>query len=336
MIVETQAPNRIDLSGGTLDIYPLYVFEEQACTINAAITLYSKVTIETRQDGQFNFHSQDMNSTLELNHLKDIPREAPMAFVASVVKFYNPQIGLNVTTSNQAPKGSGLGASSALLIALSTALNHVNRSFLNGETLIQNAADIEAKSLGIPTGKQDYFPPLYGGINALHFGINRVEREPLTLSPQFINRLSQSLIISFTGESHFSGTSNWNMLKAYIENQGQTRHNLGQIKQTALDMKQALLNEDFEHFVKLISREWENRKVLAEGVTTPKIEQLISGASRSGALASKICGAGGGGCMITLCSLENRSKVVESLQANGATIIDATICLDGIKINTSV
>ena len=122
------------------------------------------------------------------------------------------------------------------------------------------------------------------------------------------------------------------MMKAYIENKGSTRKHLRQIKETAYQMREALLAEDFGQLIELLHQEWENRKQLAEGVTTPQIERLIEAATAQGAFASKICGAGGGGCLLTLCDLGNRTKVIEALEANGATVLPAEIVRYGMHI----
>src|SRR6201987_12219 len=51
MRIESKAPTRVDLAGGTLDIWPIYLFHPGALTINAAITRYASCVIETRPIG---------------------------------------------------------------------------------------------------------------------------------------------------------------------------------------------------------------------------------------------------------------------------------------------
>ncbi|HEY9841028.1 MAG TPA: hypothetical protein V6D23_11275, partial [Candidatus Obscuribacterales bacterium] len=223
MKITAQAPNRIDLAGGTLDIYPLYVFLEGGYTLNAAIDLYSRVELETRDDDVFSFKSVDMEAELQLSRaalLNGSADDSLFRLLIEIVRFYLPATGLNVVSHNQAPKGSGLGASSALLIALSGALNQLNCQYADGESLIRHGADLEAWSLGIPTGKQDYYAALYGGLQAIHFGKAGIKRECLQPSADFMNRLNAGLVLSFTGQSHFSGTNNWNMVKRYIDDSG--------------------------------------------------------------------------------------------------------------------
>lgn len=338
MKITTQAPNRIDLAGGTLDIYPLYIFLEGGITLNAAIDLYSTVTLETRDDDQFVFESVDLQETLQISRSDLLARKADAStfrLLIEIVRFYLPDTGLLVRSHNQAPKGSGLGASSALLIALSGALNQLRHTHLDGESLIRHGADLEAWSLGIPTGKQDYYAALYGGVNALHFNSQGVRREALKLSSDFLTALNAGLVLSFTGQSHFSGTNNWNMMKRYIDNSGDTRQALGRIRETADQLYQALSQEDLQQVYALIQQEWENRKALAEGVSNAQIERMIAAAQEAGARASKICGAGGGGCLLTLCPPEHKAAVSEALRGTGAEIMPQQIVMDGLRVTTS-
>lgn len=335
MKITARTPNRIDLAGGTLDIYPLYIFLQGGYTLNAAIDLYSDVEIETRDDDLFVLESQDLNERLEISRQDLEAGEAdqgPFRLIVAALRYYQPATGLRVVTHNGAPKGSGLGASSALLIALSGALDRLNRSLDNGETLIRAAADLEAWTIGIPTGKQDYYAALYGGLQALHFNVRGVRRERLNLSAEFMQSLNAGLLLSFTGESHFSGTNNWNMTKRYVDDMGDSRAALKAIQATSLQLYNALKQEDLDAVYALLNQEWHNRKSLADGVTTPQIERMIAAAKAAGAQANKICGAGGGGCLLTLCPPDKRAAVEKALGSTGAQLMQHRMVGHGLQI----
>ena len=139
-------------------------------------------------------------------------------------------------------------------------------------------------------------------------------------------------MLTFTGETHFSGTSNWNMLKRYIDNEPGSRDSMKEIQRVAEEMRLALKAFDIDRFSELLAQEWESRKRLAEGVTTPGIDRMVDAAKAAGALASKICGAGGGGCMITLVA-EGRSEEVEAaLDAAGAQVLPFHIARQGLTV----
>lgn len=336
MKITARTPNRIDLAGGTLDIYPLYVFLEGGYTLNAAIDLYSQVDLSPREDDQFYFESVDFGTELLVSRedlLSGRADTSDFRLLVQGVKAYLPAQGLNIRSFNQAPKGSGLGASSALLIALSGALNQWNAVYPEGNTLIQRAADLEAWVLGIPTGKQDYYAALYGGLQAIHFDQSGIQREFIHLPPETLSRLNEGLVLSFTGESHFSGTNNWNMMKRYIDDSGDTRRSLNAIRDTSAALYRALQQADLEQVYSLLNQEWQNRKSLADGVSTPQIESMISAAKGAGALANKICGAGGGGCLLTLCEPGQREQVEAALQDTGAQIMRHQITPQGLQVN---
>jgi D-glycero-alpha-D-manno-heptose-7-phosphate kinase len=331
MKVRATAPCRIDLAGGTLDIHPLYVFLDGGITVNVAIDLLSEVVLETRDDRQIHLRSLDSAAECVASELASLRPEGPLSLVVRAVRFYAPAVGVNVTTNSTAPHGSGLGASSSLLIALTGALDALNGRGLTFQQMVDWSANVEAQEIGIPTGKQDYYAALYGGANAIWFGLEGNEVEPLA-EEKTIEELERLLVLSFTGESRFSAISNWNMLRAFIECHGQTREHMERIKATTLNMREAIRRGDLDSFVRLLDEEWQNRKKLAPGVTTGHIDNLIQAATEAGGAASKICGAGGGGCMITAVREGKRDDVVKALETHGARVIPFRISKQGLKV----
>lgn len=335
MYVEATAPSRIDLAGGTLDIYPLYLFEEGGVTVNIGIDVGSRVRITPVAEPGVHLRSVDTGAEQSAPKLDALELGGPLDLVARLLRFYAPSTGVDVETENRAPKGSGLGASSSLLIALSGALNELNGAGLDGETIIRYGADLEAQNIRIPTGKQDYYAAYYGGVNAIHWGIRQNEVRKLLVSEEVVATLERRLILTFTGISHFSGATNWDMLRNYIENTGSTRKAMRVINETAHEMAEVLQTADWTGFARVLDREWQNRRGLAEGVSTPEIDRMMEAARSAGALASKICGAGGGGCMITFVAEGAQDRVREALIANGARPIPFRISRQGLRVRRS-
>jgi D-glycero-alpha-D-manno-heptose-7-phosphate kinase len=330
--ITVNTPTRVDLAGGTLDIYPLYVFEGGSVTVNCAINLQSSVVLERREDTRICIRSQDLGEEIIADSLKDLEPLGVLDLMMRAVKFSSPSTGLNIETRNTVPKGSGLGASSSLLVALLWALQKNNESLPEPDTLIDWCANVEAQSLGIPTGKQDYYAAFFGGVSAIFFDERGIKREELKLSPQFLQALGSSLVLSYTGISHFSGATNWDMMKGYIDNSGPARRNMKRIKATAYKMREALMAEDLGIVAQVLSEEWENRKDLASGVTNARIDSMVKKAAASGALSSKICGAGGGGCMITIVPPGHREKVIDALKSEEAIILDFSLQEKGLQM----
>ncbi|MBI2267205.1 MAG: hypothetical protein HYU64_18925 [Armatimonadetes bacterium] len=333
MLIQATAPTRIDLAGGTLDIHPLYLFEGGGLTLNVAISRTTQVTVEVIKDSTaVSIVSEDLNEEISAPDISSLPAVGPMDLLVRALRFYHPTQGLKIRTRSFVPPGSGLGASSALLIALSGVLNSLRGGWLSPDEIIHCAADIEAQSLGIPTGKQDYYAAVYGGLNAIWFDIGKDWIEPIRLQKSDFSELSNRLILSFTGQSHFSGTNNWNMMKRYIDGDQKTVMGLKGIKETAMKMRQALVSCDFDDFAKLLKEEWTHRRNLCSGVSTDRIDEMVSEAEKNGALASKLCGAGGGGCMITFVRKDRRGDVEAALRVCGAEILDYSLSTEGLKV----
>ena len=332
MLITATVPMRIDLAGGTLDVYPLYLFEGGGLTVNAAIDIRAYVSVATRQDQRIVMHSEDLEFSEEISSLEEMQFGGRLELIKRALSYYRPQLGLNITVRSKAPAGSGLGASSALLMALSHCLSELTGRGLSHAEIIDLGANIEAQVIGIPTGKQDYFPPIYGGVCAMWFDVDGWRFESLSQGSALIEGLNQRLIVSYTGIPHSSSVTNWAMLKRYIEHEGDTDARMKEIKAIALAMRERLRALDWTGFAHLLDAEWKLRKGLAEGVTNPKIDTIIAAAEAAGALASKICGAGGGGCMITAAEPKDVPAVRAALAAAGAQVLPARLVTEGIAI----
>jgi D-glycero-alpha-D-manno-heptose-7-phosphate kinase len=343
--ISVTVPCRIDLAGGTLDVYPLYLFENGGLTVNAAIDVLGRVVVEERHDKEIHIHSLDDGYAEAFSDLDEMETRmgGELDLAKKALRFYCrradgsawPQRGMNISLFAEAPRGSGLGTSSALLMALSCALNELGQLGLNRERIIDLGANIEAQVINIPTGKQDYVPPMFGGICSTWFGVDGHATERLDTGNNLVESLNQRLVLSFTNITRFSGITNWAMLKRYVEGEGDTPTHMQRIKGVAVAMRQSLLDHDLDEFARLLSVEWENRKALAEGVSTPEIDDMMAAASAAGARASKLCGAGGGGCMITYAEPEHIARVAAALQDARATLMPFQILKSGLRMEVS-
>ncbi len=330
MKITATAPTRIDLAGGTLDIYPLYLFEDGGLTVNAAITRLSRVVIQSRKDARVVITAIDVNRTVKAENIDALPNGRDLNLLCRLVKFYRPRSGVTITTQNDLPPGSGLGGSSSLVMALSSALNLLNGTGYSLKQMIDWGANIEAQAIRIPTGKQDHFAAAYGRVSAIEFDVSAERHRYIDLDDDALGELEQRLVLTFTGQSHFSGTSNWAMLKRYVENLGTTVANLKAIKATAFKIRDALARQDWSQVAEVLNEEWVNRKRLARGVSTPRIERLIAAGKRAGALASKICGAGGGGCLVSFVEPDRRDAVEAAYRKLGARVLHFSVAKQGL------
>lgn len=325
------APNRIDLAGGTTDLYPLYLLLEGGFTVNLAVNVRSRVIFRSRNKAAVRIVSEDLSTHVSAQSAARLPLDGPLSLVARAVRAFPPGGGVEILTHNHAPQGSGLGASSALLVALLAGLLKLRGEQLPGDKIIDLAASIETATIGVPAGKQDYIAAYYGGLSFLEFGYHGFARSTVSEESGSLGRLAEMLVLSYTGVGRFSGMNNWEVTKAFIEKRAAVQETLRQIRDVARDLADAIRNELWVDSANLINREWELRRALAPGITTPRIEAIANAATAAGALASKVCGAGGGGCMVTVTSPERRSAVEDAIAAAGGTLMPFEIEPNGVR-----
>ena len=326
MNITTSAPTRIDLAGGTIDIWPLYLFHPGAQTLNAAISLRARARITARDDQRIVIHSEDTATTVEVARWQDLRDERRLRLLSLLVHFFEGR-GITLTTSSESPAGAGIAGSSALNVAVCAALADWRREHYEPEALLQIAMNVEAQTINVPTGLQDYRPALYGGIAALELEVDGVRRVPLSVD---LKALQHRIVLCYTGEPRNSGTNNWEITKKHIDGDRHIFDCFERIRDTAAQMRDALVREDWDGVGAAIATEWENRKRLAPGVTTPAIEQLLARAGAAGATAAKVCGAGGGGCLFCYGPPGRRAEIAGALAAGGARILEYTFEQHGL------
>jgi D-glycero-alpha-D-manno-heptose-7-phosphate kinase len=326
--IVSSAPTRIDLAGGTIDIWPLYLFHDGAMTLNAAISLRAHVEIESRSDGRLEFRSIDTNRQASAAHWSELDPSGDLSLLALMARHYQLE-NATLTTRGESPAGAGIAGSSALTIALCAALARWTGGSSDPEHLLQVAMNVECQTIKVPTGVQDYRPALYGGIAAIELRTDGIHRVALDVDPR---ELERRIVIAYTGAPRNSGTNNWEITKRHIDGDRHMFDCFERIRDTAVAMRQALARGDWDEVGRQIAKEWDNRKRLAPGVTTPVIEDLVSRAAAAGATAAKVCGAGGGGCLFCYGPPDAKPAIAAALAAAGARVLDYRIEMEGLRV----
>lgn len=324
----SSAPTRIDLAGGTIDIWPLYLFHEGAQTLNVAISLRARAHVASRSDGRLAVHSRDTGQSADVGHWSELPTSGPLGLLCHLLRHFRAH-NLTLTTRCDSPAGAGIAGSSALNVAVCAALARWTDRTHDPEELLEIAMNVEARAIGVPTGVQDYRPALYGGVSAVELHANGVQRVALDVP---VEELERRLVLAYTGAPRHSGTNNWDITKRHIDGDAQVFRCFEEITDTALTMRQALDARDWDEVGRQIAREWETRKRLSAGVTTPAIESLMAAARSAGAQAAKVCGAGGGGCLFCYADPADVPWVRHALVDGGAQVLDFQIERDGLRV----
>lgn len=330
MTVTASAPTRVDLAGGTIDIWPLYLFHSGAQTLNAALTIRTFVQLDPRADDAIVLHSEDLGITTPPLTFDELPARGDVPLLARLVHAFGAR-GLTVTTRSDAPAGAGIAGSSALTIAVAAALSAWSERHLDGEALLEVAKNVEAQVIRVPTGLQDYRPALYGGIAAIELGPFGARRVALAVDPE---ALSARLALCYTGAPRHSGINNWAITKRRIDGDGEVTGAFDAIVEATARMRRALDVGDWAGAGACLADEWTTRKRLAPGVTTPAIDALLEAAGGAGAWGGKVCGAGGGGCLFALAPPDRVAAVRDAWRAAGAQVLDAGIDTTGLTVTT--
>ncbi|PWT79872.1 MAG: GHMP kinase [Acidobacteria bacterium] len=335
MIIESSAPTRVDLAGGTIDIWPLYLFHPGASTVNFALSLRAHCRIETRDDGRIILESKDRKVAFEtdLAALEDLIREERLELISKLVHFFKPTTGFHLTATSEAPAGAGLGGSSALAIACVGALNQLVGNRYDRSKFIMLAANVETTVIRVPAGFQDYFGAFYGSVSSIFYRIDGIDRQSMDVDPR---ELERRIAICYTGEPRLSGINNWEVFKRHIDGDTELFEMFDGIRDSAQRMREALLANDWDRVAASMQQAYPNRKRLAPNITTPQMDALVEKAMSNGAVGAKVCGAGGGGCIAFLCAEDRKSEVVRALaEEQGVEVLNWKVAREGLVVKVS-
>jgi D-glycero-alpha-D-manno-heptose-7-phosphate kinase len=330
-VIVAHAPCRADLAGGTIDLWPLYLFHPGALTVNFALNIQTSCRITPLSGKRIQLRSLDTRKEESFSSLPALGRERRfrLPLAARLLQFFAPKRGLLIETDSESPAGAGISGSSALMIATTAALARFAGRNLTLEQMRVIAQNVEAQIINVPTGCQDYYPALYGGINAIHLNADGIHREAVPLAPE---EIESRFVLAYTGVPRKSGINNWEVFKAHIDGDRRVFRNFERISQIARSMHHALLSQNWDEVARLLREEWKLRRTNAPGITTPLIDKLIAVAARNGGRAAKVCGAGGGGCVIFMVEAGATRRVADAISENGGHILPLQVARGGLTV----
>lgn len=330
-LLRAKAPLRLSFAGGGTDVPPFPEIEGGS-VLSATINRYAYGTLRPRDDGQVRVRSLDFGVTVEYNRDADVVYDGKLDLVkAAILHADVPQGGLDLFLHSDAPPGSGLGASSAMMVALVGLLNAWRAGSSGAYELAAEAHRIERVELGIPGGLQDQYAAAFGGFNFIEFLPSGVVVNPLRIPDDVQNELQYNLLLVFTGRIRLSAHIIEDQVERYRSGVAESVAALREIKRLSVEMKRALLEHRLGAIGPLLDEQWQHKKRMSARISTPELDDVYTAAMEAGATGGKVTGAGGGGYMLFYCPDESRHAVARRLTDLGCTVADFSFEPRGVQ-----
>jgi len=322
MVIKAKAPLRLGLAGGGTDVSP-YSDEFGGAVLNTTISLFARAVIEPLDNGMIILEShdlaqyQELESSLEL----DINGELPLlkgVYNRIVKDFVKKPLSFKLTTIVDVPKGSGLGTSSTLTVAILGAFVEWLNLPLGDYDIAHLAYEIEREDLKLSGGKQDQYAATFGGFNFIEFHKDdKVIVNPLRVKSLYKNQLEWNLVLYYTGTSRDSADIIDDQTKEFKQEKSDAIEAAHSIKEISYQMKEALLKGEIHEIGRLLDKSWTDKKRMSSAITNSELDKIYNSAIEAGANGGKISGAGGGGFMMFYCPGNTKHKVIEELNKFG-------------------
>lgn len=336
--VRARAPLRLGLAGGGTDLAE-YCNAHGGAVLNATIDRFAYAHVKHSEDGGLHFSAYDLDQCEEHEASLNLDIKTGLVLHRAVYRYMMEEFAeeralpLSISTTIDVPAGSGLGASSALVVALIEAFVVAMDLPLGPYDVARLAYEIEREHIGLAGGKQDQYAAAFGGFNFIEFlrGGENVIVNPLRLRRDFLFEFESSLVICFSGQSRESAEiikQQVGGLKGLDEVALASMH---AIKGNAIEMKQSLLSGDIRATADILHQSWTSKKRTASGVTNETVEHLLGVALAAGAWAGKVSGAGGGGFLMLLTDPELRHSIINALNAAGGQASAVKLTFEGAQ-----
>ncbi len=330
-VIRAVAPLRISFVGGGTD-FPHYFDEHGGAVLSATIDHSVCVSITSRADRQVIVRSLDLGHLVEY-HLDEGPvYDGVMDLAKAAIERMGVMTGLEMDIRSDAPAGSGLGGSSALVTAVVGGLAMLEGRALTAHELARVAYSIERDDLKINGGWQDQYAAAFGGFNLFEFSPRGVLVSPIRAPRDVITRLEQNLLLCYTGFVRRNVGLIDTQIELYREGRQDTVLGMKQLQELAYSMRDAVESGDVDGLGASLGDAFRAKKRMNPHIAehTP-IEAMLSRAEAAGATGGKICGAGGGGYLLLYCEPSAQPLVTAALERLGAQFAQFSFSTDGVR-----
>jgi D-glycero-alpha-D-manno-heptose-7-phosphate kinase len=321
-VIRSRAPLRISFCGGGTDVPP---FPERfgGCVLSSTIDKYAYVSLRPLASDSIRVVSEDIGIDATFDpHADGAEAHSGKLNLPQAIFRRLETTAIDCYMHSDAPPGSGLGSSSAMIVALITALARNRGMHLDTYEIAELAIAIERDDLGIVGGLQDQYACSFGGFNFIEFNSDGVLVTPLRLSEDAIAELHYHLMLCFTGQTRVSSNILREQTQNVVDSKSAILESLTAIKAMTHEMKRFLLKGQLNEFGDLLDQSWSLKRKLATNISNSSIEELYDAAKAAGAVGGKILGAGGGGYLLVFVPFNKRARVRERLESFGGRVVD--------------
>jgi len=319
-ILRARAPGRIDFGGGGTDVAP-YCEEYHGFVVNGAINYYAYATLEPRDDEEVHLVAVDMGKSESAISCDALSLDGDLSLIKACIKRVGPQRGFKLTTYSDVLAGSGLSSSAAVAVVTCAICTQFKEGTFDQAAAAHLASCAERDDLNHWTGKQDQFAAAMGGISFLEFVGDDVLCERAALADHTIRQLEKNLLLVFTGEAHLAGDIHLDILADYRDGTGTVLEGMHGLKEVGLQMRTALRQGDLKAFAALLNDNWRYHQLLHPSCWTHSLQRFIDTGLANGALGAKVCGAGGGGCVVYYAEDNKKPSLERALAALGGRVL---------------
>ena len=330
--IYARAPGRIDLLGGGTDPEP-FASDYGGLVLNVAIALHTHVTVRPRTEHRVRIHSLDLGREVEIAAGSKFPLDGTLDLPAAMANRFALDRGMDLECRTELPPASGLSSSASLGVSFLAALSAFYGQERTRAEIANLHSDVERFDLKIWGGKQDPFACAHGGLRLWRFEGEKTIDEPLSIADEMLAALERDLLLVYSGEAHLSGNIHNDILEDYRRGKSKVRTAQLRLKELARASKQTVECGDLRRLAELLDENWKAHQQLHPSCSTPRLVELIAAGKASGAWGAKVCGAGGGGCIVFVVPLERRAQVSAALAERGARILPLKFDRDGVQVS---
>lgn len=313
-LVIARAPLRISLAGGGTDLPEYFTKPGRVGSfVSFAIDSYVWVTLSRRFEPEVVVSYREVEVASGVEEIKhDLVRKA-------LLHYGLPKTHMEVhIIANLPGKGTGLGSSSALAVALVKACRRWNKETpITWKQQAELAFHLERSDGGPFVGLQDHIAASHGSAYAINLtGIESRSWNQERLHDDTITELLDRLALFHIQERQHSSAEIMEDMTLRLQSESEDNLRwLDMAEKQARAMANAVMCHNWERVGTLLHSAWMTKKGFSPLISTPNINALYDECMAAGAWGGKLCGAGGGGFLL-VCAPPDRLDAIRRMMDN--------------------